>query len=95
MAFSTLALVLSVACVAPGGAARADVPRAQQPLAEALPEGRVKLTDPKLVGWARATEGMVTRLERFLLVDAPLSPLRTGRQPREEDRASYQLPTRQ
>jgi hypothetical protein len=37
---------------------------------------------------------MVTKLERFLLVDAPLSPLRTGRQPTEEDRASYSLPTR-
>jgi hypothetical protein len=54
-----------------------------------------QLTDQKLVGWTRATANMVTQLQRFLLVDAPLSPLRTGRQPREEDRASYQLPTRQ
>jgi hypothetical protein len=53
-----------------------------------------QLTHPKLVGWTRATAGLVTQLQRFLLVDAPLSPLRTGRQPREEDRASYQLPTR-
>ena len=30
--------------------------------------------------------------ERFLLVDAPLSPFRTGRQPAESDRDSYQLP---
>ena len=30
--------------------------------------------------------------ERFLLVDAPLSPLRIGRQPHEDDRNSYQLP---
>jgi hypothetical protein len=53
-----------------------------------------QLTDAKLVGWTRATAAMVTKLERFLLVDAPLSPLRTGRQPTEEDRASYSLPTR-
>jgi len=53
-----------------------------------------QLRDPKLVGWTRATAGMVTKLERFLMVDAPLSPLRTGRQPAEADRASYQLPTR-
>jgi hypothetical protein len=54
----------------------------------------VQLTDPKLVGWTRATANLVTKLERFLLVDAPLSPLRIGRQPTEADRASYQLPTR-
>lgn len=53
-----------------------------------------QLTDPGLVAWTRAVEPFVTRLHRWLLVDAPLSPLRTGRQPREEDRASYQLPTR-
>jgi hypothetical protein len=53
-----------------------------------------QLTDTKLVGWTRATTGLVTRLQRFLLVDAPLSPLRTGRQPTEADRATYQLPTR-
>ena len=55
---------------------------------------RAQLTDAKLVGWTRATAGLVTQLQRFLLVDAPLSPLRTGRQPREEDRATYTLPTR-
>jgi hypothetical protein len=53
-----------------------------------------QLTDPALVDWTRATEPFVTGLERFLLVDAPLSPLRTGRQPRVEDRDTYQLPTR-
>ena len=53
-----------------------------------------QLTDAKLVGWTRATAGMVTKLERFLMVDAPLSPLRTGRQPTEADRATYTLPTR-
>jgi hypothetical protein len=30
--------------------------------------------------------------DRFLMVDAPLSPFRTGRQPREEDRDSHRLP---
>ena len=54
-----------------------------------------QLSDPLLVGWTRATEGIVTQMNRWLMVDAPLSPLRAGRQPREEDRASYQLPTRQ
>jgi hypothetical protein len=53
-----------------------------------------QLTDPALVGWTRATEGLVTGFSRWLLVDAPLSPLRTGRQPREEDRATYTLPPR-
>jgi hypothetical protein len=53
-----------------------------------------QLSDTRLVGWTRATAGLVTQLQRFLLVDAPLSPLRTGRQPTEADRASYQLPTR-
>lgn len=53
-----------------------------------------QLTDPALVEWTRTVAPLVTKLERFLLVDAPLSPLRTGRQPTEQDRASYQLPTR-
>jgi hypothetical protein len=67
----------------------------------AVPEWRTwsdfeaaQLADPKLVGWTRATAGIVTKLQRWLMVDAPLSPLRTGRQPREEDRATYTLPTR-
>jgi hypothetical protein len=54
-----------------------------------------QLSDPKLVGWTRATEGIVAKFNRWLVVDAPLSPLRTGRQPSVDDRASYQLPTRQ
>ena len=42
----------------------------------------------------RLKTGRVNRedWQRILLVDAPLSPLRTGRQPRVEDRDSYQLP---
>jgi hypothetical protein len=53
-----------------------------------------QLTAPDLVDWTRAVEPFVEKLDRFLLVDAPLSPLRTGRQPSVDDRASYQLPTR-
>ena len=30
--------------------------------------------------------------DRVLLVDSPLCPFRTGRQPTEADRASYELP---
>ena len=39
-----------------------------------------------LADWARVTEPFVERLDRCLLVDAPLSPLRTGRQPTVADR---------
>jgi hypothetical protein len=53
-----------------------------------------QLRAPELVDWTRVTEPFVEQLDRFLLVDAPLSPLRTGRQPAVEDRATYQLPTR-
>lgn len=53
-----------------------------------------QLDDERLTAWTRETAPLVERLDRFLLVDAPLSPLRTGRQPREEDRATYTLPTR-
>lgn len=53
-----------------------------------------QLTDSRLVGWTHTTERLVTGFHRWLLVDAPLSPLRTGRQPRVEDRDSHQLPTR-
>lgn len=49
-------------------------------------------TAPELVDWARATAPFVERHDRVLLVDAPLSPLRTHRQPRVEDRPSHPLP---
>ena len=35
---------------------------------------------------------MVVDYERFLLVDSPLCPFRTGRQPEDSDRDSFQLP---
>lgn len=44
---------------------------------------------PELVDWARVTAPFVARHDRVLLVDAPLSPLRTGRQPRPEDRTPH------
>jgi hypothetical protein len=41
-----------------------------------------------LAEWRAAARTHVRRTHRFLMVDAPLSPLRTGRQPRESDRTS-------
>jgi hypothetical protein len=35
------------------------------------------------------TTGLVRQRRRILLVDAPLSPFRTGRQPSEDDRTSW------
>ncbi len=43
-------------------------------------------TDPALARWRRHTYDLATKWHRFLLVDAPLSPMRTGRQPAREDR---------
>jgi hypothetical protein len=43
-------------------------------------------TDPGLARWRRRTYDLATKWHRFLLVDAPLSPMRTGRQPAREDR---------
>jgi hypothetical protein len=39
-----------------------------------------------LGGWAATLHGLGARWRRQLMVDAPLSPLRTGRQPQESDR---------
>jgi hypothetical protein len=39
--------------------------------------------------WRERARAHVRRTHRFLMVDAPLSPLRTGRQPRESDRAAF------
>lgn len=49
-------------------------------------------TDAGITAWRTEATEHVTDWQRFLLVDAPLSPLRTGRQPQESDRASHQLP---
>jgi hypothetical protein len=42
--------------------------------------------DKALVDWRQRTDGLATGWHRFLLVDAPLSPMRTGRQPSRADR---------
>lgn len=43
-------------------------------------------TDPALSAWRAQSNELTTSFNRYLLVDAPLSPFRTGRQPRREDR---------
>lgn len=42
--------------------------------------------DLRLARWRDAVRGLAIDWQRTLLVDAPLSPLRTGRQPEESDR---------
>jgi hypothetical protein len=49
-------------------------------------------TDEAVRAWRAAVARHVRRRERVLLVDSPLCPFRTGRQPTEADRDSYQLP---
>jgi hypothetical protein len=39
-----------------------------------------------MAGWRQALVGLGARFRRSLMVDAPLAPLRTGRQPQVEDR---------
>lgn len=51
-------------------------------------------SDDAAAKWYRSLIDGGTTWDRFLLVDAPLSPLRTGRQPQVSDRGSHQLPTR-
>ena len=48
--------------------------------------------DDDQIAWRRAADANVVRTERALMVDAPLSPFRTGRQPTDADRDSYTLP---
>jgi hypothetical protein len=43
-------------------------------------------TDPDLRTWRERARRHVRRTHRCLMVDAPLSPLRTGRQPQKSDR---------
>ncbi len=49
-------------------------------------------TDPAMRAWRGMQASISTTFDRFLLVDSPLSPMRTGRQPQESDRDSYRLP---
>jgi hypothetical protein len=41
-----------------------------------------------VLAWRDRTRGMTVEWDRTLMVDAPLSPMRTGRQPQVEDRAN-------
>ena len=45
--------------------------------------------DDDLAAWRSATKEIVTARSRTLLVDAPLSPMRTGRQPARSDRTDW------
>ena len=45
--------------------------------------------DDHLRSWITESAGLVTSRHRTLLVDAPLSPLRTGRQPSRDDRTDW------
>lgn len=49
-------------------------------------------TDAGVLAWRKEATDVVTDWQRFLLVDSPLSPMRTGRQPQESDRDTFQLP---
>jgi hypothetical protein len=42
-----------------------------------------------LRAWRRSLDDVVTDWHRLLMVDAPLGPLRTGRQPRREDQTDW------
>jgi hypothetical protein len=47
---------------------------------------RAETGDPGLGGWPARMRALTTHRHRFLMVDAPLSPMRTGRQPTRSDR---------
>jgi len=53
----------------------------------ALEDGR---RDDDVMDWKKAAWPMTTSWNRILLADAPLSPMRTGRQPRRSDRTDWQ-----
>jgi len=48
------------------------------------------VADDDLVRWRRDARDVVTAWHRVLLVDAPLCPFRTGRQPSRDDRTDWQ-----
>ena len=45
--------------------------------------------DSTVTHWRRSLDDIVTDWQRILMVDAPLSPLRTGRQPHGDDRTDW------
>jgi hypothetical protein len=50
---------------------------------------RAHHADDRLVAWRSDIRDVVTSWRRVLLVDAPLSPFRTGRQPSRDDRVDW------
>ena len=50
---------------------------------------RAHHADDRLVAWRSGVRDIVTSWRRVLLVDAPLSPFRTGRQPSRDDRIDW------
>ena len=46
-------------------------------------------SDPALVAWRDRNRDRITARHRMLLVDAPLSPMRIGRQPHRDDRTDW------
>jgi len=51
---------------------------------------RAHAGDDDVVAWRTGVRDIVTAWHRSLLVDAPLSPLRTGRQPSRDDRVDWE-----
>lgn len=47
-------------------------------------------TDDALVAWRAGLRDIVTSWHRILLVDSPLNPMRTGRQPSRDDRTDWE-----
>lgn len=46
--------------------------------------------DDDVMAWKKAARSLTTSWNRILLADAPLSPMRTGRQPQRSDRTDWQ-----
>jgi hypothetical protein len=55
---------------------------------------KAQRSHPGVAAWRKQIADVAVDWIRMLLVDAPLSPFRTGRQPSVDDRATYQLPPR-
>ena len=53
---------------------------------------KAQRTDPAIRAWRTRAMNFAIDWHRVLLVDSPLCPFRTGRQPTESDQASYTLP---
>ncbi|HEX6238828.1 MAG TPA: hypothetical protein VFZ68_16635 [Acidimicrobiales bacterium] len=51
---------------------------------------RAHLERSEVAAWRRSLDDLVTGWHRTLMVDAPLCPFRTGRQPRREDRVDWE-----